>query len=275
MKYYSQFGEDYLLRRVFKEKSKGFYIDVGAHDGINLSNTYLFENLGWSGLCVEANPAIFELCRKARPNATCVNAACMGSANRNSIELYTDPSGFYSGTDSASTRESAEAAFRARGEPSPRISSITVPATTLDKILEQAFPGRVEVDFLSVDVEGAELEVLKGFDIGRYRPRLMVLEANSKEEDQMLDEYAVSRHGYTKARRMYVNNFYVRDPEDVALVANTWVKCRLARMEDELGELVKLGHVDSVGWSRPAELKGWPFVKEWIRKELQFLIERP
>lgn len=60
--FYSQAGQDkYLIENIYKNKEKGFFIDIGAHDGITYSNTYYLEKeLGWSGICIEPNPKIYK-----------------------------------------------------------------------------------------------------------------------------------------------------------------------------------------------------------------------
>jgi hypothetical protein len=76
--FYSQNGEDYLLSQFFNLKNDGFFIDIGAFDGIHLSNSYTFEKKGWRGICVEANPKYFEICKENRPKSICLNLACVG-----------------------------------------------------------------------------------------------------------------------------------------------------------------------------------------------------
>jgi hypothetical protein len=65
MKFYSQFNQDrYMFETFFKENKKGFFVDIGAHDGITGNNTKFFEEIGWSGVCVEPLPFIFEKLKK-------------------------------------------------------------------------------------------------------------------------------------------------------------------------------------------------------------------
>lgn len=64
IKYYSQNGEDFLMWKLFDYIDTGFYIEVGAFDGIHFSNTYSFEKLGWKGICIEPHPKFFPYCKK-------------------------------------------------------------------------------------------------------------------------------------------------------------------------------------------------------------------
>ena len=95
-KYYSQLGEDCLLAQFFHFKERGFFVDVGAFDGVYLSNSYCFEQLGWSGVCVEALPEYFELCVNNRSRSKCYQAACL-DRGRGMVEFRTDRSGLFSG----------------------------------------------------------------------------------------------------------------------------------------------------------------------------------
>ncbi len=73
--YYGQHGEDYLLWHLFDFRRTGFFLDVGAHDGVALSNTKSFEEAGWTGICVEPIPEVSDTCRRVRRRVVC--AACV------------------------------------------------------------------------------------------------------------------------------------------------------------------------------------------------------
>ena len=94
--YFSQLGEDCLLALFFEFKSHGFFVDVGAFDGIYLSNTYFFEQLGWTGICVEASPTYFNLCVRNRPRSKCYNVACL-DADRGMVDFRVERGGLFSG----------------------------------------------------------------------------------------------------------------------------------------------------------------------------------
>jgi|SRR5579862_2561204 len=228
MTYYSQQGEDFLLARFFGQKPTGFFIDVGAFDGVYLSNSYCFEQLGWSGICVEASPRYFELCKKNRPKSRCVQAAC-GNEEGGIIDFRDEQGGLFSGVH---TDESYASHCYAAGRiPFRGFETIKVPSTTLNKLLE-GHTG--DIDFVSIDVEGSEEEVLEGFDLDRYRPRLMVLEANTEPEAEALDRYAQSR-GYRLARVMNWNRFYVRTEADRQALRAVTIAAKLEAPPHPLG----------------------------------------
>src|SRR5258705_7614869 len=94
--YFSQQGEDALLDRFFQQQPTGFFVDVGAFDGLHLSNTYIFEQRGWRGLCIEPTPMFFEMCVRNRPRSLCINVACVGS-ERGPVTFQFEASGIFSG----------------------------------------------------------------------------------------------------------------------------------------------------------------------------------
>lgn len=66
IKFKSQFDQDFLAYSYFNGKKNGFFVDIGAHNGEWINNTYIFEKLGWNGICIEADPDNFELLKKNR-----------------------------------------------------------------------------------------------------------------------------------------------------------------------------------------------------------------
>jgi len=145
--YFSQLGEDCLLALFFEFKSHGFFVDVGAFDGKYLSNTYFFEQLGWTGICVEASPTYFNLCVRNRPRSKCYNVACL-DADRGMVDFRVERGGLFSGI---AADEQAIAGFhQANSVPFDGFRSIKVPTSGLDALLPAQSP---QIDFVSIDVE--------------------------------------------------------------------------------------------------------------------------
>jgi FkbM family methyltransferase len=162
----SQFGHDALVLAVLGEKADGYFVEVGAGDGVNLSNTHLLETeLGWRGLLIEPNPLFHASVRRNRKAALDTRAAYSSCGESVAFVDYEELSTllpFKSGD--GHDRE---------GRPVIRVET-----ATLDGIFAaHGVPG--EIDYLSLDTEGSELEVLQGLDLGRYRPRVMTVEHNS------------------------------------------------------------------------------------------------
>jgi FkbM family methyltransferase len=204
LRYYGQNGEDAILWRFF-HKPHGFYVDIGAFDGKYLSNSLIFERSGWHGICVEAHPQYAELCRQNRPRATVVNKAVVAD-NRDTVELVADQTGLFTGQ--TPDMETVERWFRACDFPDPQWETIEIEATTLEKLLGRCPP----IDFLSLDIEGGETDVLLTIDFELHRPRVLLLEANTAEELEALEE-TLALVGYRVARSMLWNHFFCAEAD--------------------------------------------------------------
>jgi len=87
MKFFSQQGEDSIVWSVLKNVKKGFFLDIGALDGKRFSNTYTFELQGWNGICVEAHPKYYEICKNNRPKSVVIHAA-VSKEDRHEAPFY-------------------------------------------------------------------------------------------------------------------------------------------------------------------------------------------
>lgn len=174
-------ADEELPRRLkpFLGFRNGFFVEAGANDGIAQSNTLRLERkLGWRGLLIEPIPELAAKCRKNRPGSTVENCALVasdtpdGSVTMHHCGLMSVLAGAMQPAD--------EAAHLAKGQALQTIEpyDIRVPARTLCAVLDQHEVDRI--DFMSLDVEGCELDVLKGLDLERYRPRLLLIEVRNR-----------------------------------------------------------------------------------------------
>ena len=199
--FYSQFGEDRILFDIFKGKKHGTCIEVGANDGVNDSTSYFFEKLGWNCILVEPNP---DLCRQIRSVRNGVLYEYAASSSHHVTTLYI-----------------AEGAERAHGvstisddkEIHNRIKNyrfscrpVAVQTKTLDEMLLDAQIS-ADIDFISIDVEGHELEVLEGFAIEKWKPTIILVEDNSNYESNIVSNY-LKKYGYVRFKRTGVNDWY-------------------------------------------------------------------
>lgn len=166
---WSQEGEDRILRRIFEKKSKGFYIDVGAHHPRRFSNTYLFYIQGWNGLNIDAMPGSMNSFNKDRPRDINVEVGI------GSYECQLD---YYVFNEVALNGFSKELSG-VRHDPNSEYQIkeiIKVNVRPLSLVLGSNLPAGQGIDFMSVDVEGLDFEVLKSNDWTKYRPKIVLAE---------------------------------------------------------------------------------------------------
>jgi FkbM family methyltransferase len=178
--YYGLDDLDRLIAEHVGLKPPGTFVELGANDGLRQSNSKHFEEFGWRGLLIEPIPELFAQLVRNRPLARCVNCACIADDDprREVTMLYAD---LMSMVDGAMPRDAQEE-WLTRGEKfagRPRYP-VTVSARTLTSVITSA--GLSRVDLLLLDVEGFELEVLRGLDFDRYPPRHIVAEDAYSED---------------------------------------------------------------------------------------------
>jgi FkbM family methyltransferase len=180
-----------LIAAFFGER-KGYFVEVGANEPRARSQTWHLEQAGWTGVLIEPQPDLADQLRAQR-TAKVFAVACSSPANAgHTLPLHV-----------AGPLSSLDRASMAPGARPEKV--IDVPIRTLDDVLEEA-GAPAHFDFLSVDVEGHEIDVLRGFSIARWRPQLILL------EDHVAD---LSKHrylttaGYRIIRRYENNGWYV------------------------------------------------------------------
>ncbi len=166
---YSQCGEDLALRWLFGNVPHGFYVDVGAYHPKKFSNTYYFYKRGWLGINVDPTPGVVELFRRARPRDINLPYAVANGARDLKLYINQDERGV--------NTLSPEFATRQQERWGRRYSSATVVRTrTLAEILDSHMPDDRPIQFLSVDVEGMDLEVLQSNNWDKYIPNVILCE---------------------------------------------------------------------------------------------------
>jgi FkbM family methyltransferase len=198
----AQHGEDRILFEYFGRKRSGYYAEVGAFNGVDLSNTYFFERIGWDGVLVEPHPDLADRCRRDRPRAAVVACAVVPPGAPATVELeVSDGAELYSSLKMG--REQHRHIRRETG--GLAIRKIEASARTLDSILEEA--RAPAVDFVTIDVEGHERGVLEGFDLARWRPSVVILERAGTLLPVGIARH-MTRHGYVYGLRTGVNDWY-------------------------------------------------------------------
>jgi FkbM family methyltransferase len=164
---YSQEGEDRVLAAIFKNHSVGFYVDVGAHHPCYLSNTQLFYLKGWSGINIDANPDCMVEFKRTRQQD--INLTCGVGNSPGHLEFYDFQERALSTFDKNLSEERIRDGRQLR-------RTISVEIRPLRNILADHTPSGKRIDFMSIDVEGFDLDVLKSNDWNRFRPRVLLVE---------------------------------------------------------------------------------------------------
>lgn len=204
---FSQHADDYIAWQLLNKPSSGLVVEVGAFDGVHLSNSYSLELRGWRSLCIEPNPDIFQHLKGNRRKSVNVNCAVVGDASIQEVEFFVEKIGVLSGIEF--DEHDVKERYDRRGLTYESPSRVRVAAKTLDQIFDENGMGPNDVDLLSIDVEGYELEVLKGFDIERFRPKLLVVEANTpKQKDSIMTFFSFLKKKYVYVGSNYQNLFF-------------------------------------------------------------------
>ena len=162
---YSYGGIDSLVLNIFKNQKNGLYLDIGCGHPIKNNNTYLLNKKGWSGINIDLDEENIDLFNSYRKKD--VNLATAVSDKEGETDLY-----FYHSKSALNTISKENADFQ-----KAKVSSIKkIKTQTINKIIENSpFKDR-KIDFLTVDVEGSELAILKNFDFTKYSPKVIVVE---------------------------------------------------------------------------------------------------
>src|SRR5580704_317800 len=182
MQSYAQHGEDVLLWEHFRGKTDGFFVEAGANHPTVCSQTWLLEQRGWKGILVEPITEKSELIKRQRPGSRVFHVALGSPEQRGRARFHV------AGVDALSGLVVNHDVTIDRVE--------EVEVRTLDDVLAEA--GNPKLDFVSIDVEGVELQVLRGFDLRRHRPSVLVVEDHLQK---MGVHRYLTRNGYSLVKR--------------------------------------------------------------------------
>ena len=230
--YYSQFYEDYILGYVFKDQKSGFYVDVGANDPDTSSVTKYFYLAGWRGINIEPIPELVEKLNKSRPEDA--NEGVAISDKPGNLTLYKGVNA--SGLSTLSP--AIAASHRARGF---EFTTIKIPVTTLNTVLDAHAKDKPEITFLNVDVEGFEKQVLSGIDFQRYQPRVIMAESTAPMTEtatHQLWESILIDNGYIFAMDDGLNRYYVHSSQENLLPK--FIEADFCVLRDKLDKRIHL-----------------------------------
>ena len=206
--YYSHCGEDIVIDSYFRTKKNGFYVDIGAHHPKRYSNTALLYERGWSGINVDPDSYLLELFKKNRAGDINVNCG-VGAENKTlTLHKFSDP---------AVNTFSDSNAERLKGKKWLRhVGDVSVPVVPLKELLSEYLPEGQKIDFLNIDVEDLDLEVLQSNDWQLYKPTVIAVEDRlfnlSKSSDSEIYNFVIQQGyyfmGYVGLTLLFVDKDY-------------------------------------------------------------------
>jgi FkbM family methyltransferase len=164
---YSQEGEDIILARIFENIDTGYYVDIGAHHPFRFSNTYYFYKKNWKGINVDAMPGSMNVFNDIRPKDINLEFAVSTTSENNIFHIFNDPALNTFDIDLAKSRVNNIHLVTNR---------IEIETVTLEFILEKYLPINQNINFLTIDVEGLDYEVLQSNNWNKYRPNCVLIE---------------------------------------------------------------------------------------------------
>jgi FkbM family methyltransferase len=237
VKFFSQVGQDrFLWENFFRGRRGGVFVDIGAYDGEKFSNTLFFErSMGWSGLCVEPLPGAFAKLKQIR-RAPCEQIA---------VADFEGDADFVEADDRIGPDEKMLSGLHGQFDPrhQMRIAQTTktphrVKVTKLSTLL--ARHGLHDIDYCSIDVEGAELAVLSDFDPARFRVALFTIENNY--DDERISKLMAEK-GYDLVGQLEQD--YVFKRKDVQRLPHTSIICAAWHKEPNRDALLT-GHAENL-----------------------------
>ncbi len=175
-KTYSMLGEDLYTLKYFKNLDKGFYVDVGAYHPFFWSNTQLLFQKNWEGINIDINPISVEIFNKARPNDYNINAA-VSNKNKKYINYYTKN---IINTLSTTILSSAKTSFLNKD-----YNIRKAKCYKLNNIISKTKFKNRRIDFLNIDTEKSEVDVLKSLNFSKYKPKLICVEIHLKKNKEL------------------------------------------------------------------------------------------
>jgi len=165
---YSQEGEDMILERFFEGKEKGFFVDIGAHHPLRFSNTYHFYKKGWRGINIDATPGSMAAFKNVRPEDTNIEVGISINEGFLTYHLFNEPA--------LNTFSEERVKHLLEATPYKLVEKVKVQTKTLSQILDEYASTVSQIDFMTIDVEGLDFEILQTNNWKKYSPTFILIE---------------------------------------------------------------------------------------------------
>lgn len=216
MNYYSQCGQDkYVNERIFRGMENGFFIDIGAHDGITFSNSYFFEKYkNWNGICIEPLPEVYKILEKNR-NCICIEGAVSTAdgyqeflhvQGKSTTEMLSGLLNKYDARDKERIDQEIKQS-RANSK------VILVKTFTMQSILD--LYNVTEIDLCSIDTEGAERAVIQSIDFNKVKIECIVAENNYGEKS--VEQY-LKLQGFRLVEKLEFDDIFLHSNSKFSVV---------------------------------------------------------
>ncbi|MDC1092974.1 FkbM family methyltransferase [Pelagibacteraceae bacterium] len=182
-KSYSQFDEDIFLKEYFKNKKKGFFIDIGCHHPFKANNTFLLYKSGWSGINIDLNKISIDLFNVARPRDINI---CTAISNKDGIIEYYLPDNNPLSSEITINKNFSKILKDHHGNKYQALKTKSITWRTIEEQYDKLLKS---VDILKIDIEGSDLKVLKTIDLIKLNPKLLMVEASNldiSERDKII-----------------------------------------------------------------------------------------
>lgn len=203
MKYYSQDGQDkFLVENLFKDKKIGFFVEIGANDGITLSNTKLLEDLGWDGICIEPLPKSFI---KLKENRKCLSYN-LAISNVNGSIKFLEIDGYsemLSGILTEYDHRHLDRIDREIKNFGGNKKIIEIQSIKFSDLIDEEY-----IDYLSIDVEGSEMTILESINFNKHKIYCISVENNYGNDNV---RNFLSNNGYSLITNIGADNFFIKN----------------------------------------------------------------
>lgn len=215
--YQSQYQQDKFLNELFyNNKKNGVFVDIGAHDGVTLSNTYFFEKeLEWTGMCIEPLPKVFNQLQKNR-SCKLIQGCAWKEDTQKVFRVIDGYSEMLSGLVDTYPQQHIDRISIEAQSVTQDIHDILVDCFDTTKLLLDN--QLTQIDLLSIDVEGSELDILSSLDYDNIQ--IDVILAENNYDDDNLRSFLVSK-GYTYVYRLAIDDIFIKNQDYLWIVSNT------------------------------------------------------
>lgn len=205
MKYYSQYKQDKFVNQILRKRD-GVFLDLGANDGISISNSYFFEkNLNWTGICIEPIDELFEMLLSKR-NCICLNCGVWSQTTTLQFYRAKGYSEMLSGIIESFNNDHFIRLQKEIKEFGGNLEIVEINVRSLNEILKEN--NIYNIDFCSIDTEGSEFEILRALDFDKYKIKIIAVE---NQYDELKLRSFLQEKGYKLIKRLGSDDIFIRN----------------------------------------------------------------